>query len=334
SLMPPGKAATTGDGSPTDSDRSAAAVELQALRETVRQVGEQARRVTMGAMPLDFQEVGLREALQEAVERFRRMAPEVEARLEIGPFDVEPPPAVREAAYWIAVSALNNCREHARASEVRVFVSAEGSQVQMTIRDNGVGFQEAGELGSDSPPLHPRPPAPLHRLGLRNMRARATEVGADLQIESGSWGTAVHFSVALPKEQPIRMLVVEDSEAFVAGLRTALAKWAHEIEIVGVAASADQALALAETLWPDIVLLDLRIGESLETEETDARHGLRALLGLERMPQVRTVVMSFIRDPAWLRAVAQTGAWAFWNKDEDVATLVGLLRRWPPASVY
>lgn len=324
-LTPTARAPTTESDSQTHSGRAASTADLQTLRETVYQIRQQARQVMIGAMPLDFHKVGLREALEEALERFQRMAPEVEARLEVGPFDAEPPPAVREAAYWIAVSALNNCREHAQASKVRVFVSAEGGHVQMMIRDDGVGFQGAREQGGRG--ARGQRGGGERGLGLRNMRARAAEVGGDLVIESGSRGTTVRFSLTLPQERPIRLLVVEDSEAFVAGLRTALERWAHEIEIAGVAASTQEALAMAQTLQPDIVLLDLRIRESSEAEETNARHGLRVLLGLSQMPRIRSMIMSFAHDPAWLRAASEIGAWAFWSKDEDVTSLVGLLRQ-------
>lgn len=251
------------------------------------------------------------------------MSPDVDARLEVGAFDAEPPPAVREAAYWITVSALNNCHEHARASEVRVFVSATGGNLQVVIRDNGVGLRGAEEQesqGAEEPGS-----GGARGLGLRNMRARATAVGGKLHIESGSWGTAVRFS--LVQTPPIRVLVVEDSEAFVDGLRAGLDRWSHEVTVVGTASDAQTALALAQRLRPDIVLLDLRIGEGPGMGEADARHGLRTLFALRRVSGVRTVVMSFLRHPGWLQVAAEAGAWAFWHKDREVSVLVGLLRR-------
>jgi len=314
-LLPSG-AAPAGDGERrSDAEGPLLTDELRTLHEAVERIQQQAREVVAGAMPLDFRTTGLREALEDALERFRRMAPEVEARLEVGAFDAEPPPAVREAAYWIAMSALNNCHEHARASEVRVFVSVTRGNLEMAIRDNGIGFPEAEEQESRG----------ARGLGLRNMRARAAAVGGELRVESGPWGTAVRFSLA--QGPPMRVLVVEDSEAFVDGLRAGLDRWSHEVELVGAAGDAQTALALAQRLRPDIVLLDLRIAEAPGAGEADARHGLWVLFALRRVRGVRSVVMSFLRHPGWLRAAARAGAWAFWHKDQEVSVLVGLLRQ-------
>jgi len=75
------------------------------------------------------------------------------------------------------------------------------------------------------------------------------------------------------------------------------------------------------------VLLDLRIRESPKTEAVDPRHGLLALTRLVQIPPVRSVVMSVVHEPAWLRAAGEIGAWAFWDKDQVGDTLVSLLRR-------
>ena len=58
----------------------------------------------------------------------------------------------------------------------------------------------------------------------------------------------------------VRVLIVDDHEMVRAGLRTLLAS-RPGIEIVGEAAEPVQALSMATDLRPDVVLMDLRLGE-------------------------------------------------------------------------
>jgi DNA-binding NarL/FixJ family response regulator len=60
---------------------------------------------------------------------------------------------------------------------------------------------------------------------------------------------------------PIRVFIVDDHEVVRVGLRTLLSSTSH-IQVVGDAASASQAIAEVARLLPDVVLLDVRLGDS------------------------------------------------------------------------
>lgn len=59
---------------------------------------------------------------------------------------------------------------------------------------------------------------------------------------------------------PIRVLIVDDHEVVRVGLRTLLSS-ASRLQVVGEAANAEQALAETKRLLPDVVLLDVRLGD-------------------------------------------------------------------------
>jgi two-component system nitrate/nitrite sensor histidine kinase NarX len=80
------------------------------------------------------------------------------------------PSEVQVVLYRIAQEALNNVAKHARASEVRVILYNRPDGVELTILDNGRGFDES-LVSSD-------------HLGLRIMHERAQSVGAILSIRS------------------------------------------------------------------------------------------------------------------------------------------------------
>ncbi|MFE6175695.1 response regulator [Streptomyces sp. NPDC056464] len=69
---------------------------------------------------------------------------------------------------------------------------------------------------------------------------------------------------------PVRTLVCDDHAVVRAGL-LALLDSAPEIEVVGEAGTGEEALALAAKLAPDVVLMDLQLGEGIDGVETTRR---------------------------------------------------------------
>jgi signal transduction histidine kinase len=88
---------------------------------------------------------------------------------------------VHVALYRVTQEALNNVARHARATHARVEARLSEAGATLEIRDDGRGF-EPGSFG------------PGH-LGLRMMRERAAEIGAELSITSSPGeGTSVVLS--------------------------------------------------------------------------------------------------------------------------------------------
>ncbi|MFE2050136.1 response regulator [Streptomyces sp. NPDC059459] len=73
-----------------------------------------------------------------------------------------------------------------------------------------------------------------------------------------------------PAPAPVRILVCDDHVVVRAGL-LALLDSAPGIEVVGEAGTGEEALALAARLAPDVVLMDLQLGEGIDGVETTRR---------------------------------------------------------------
>ncbi|MFI9548911.1 response regulator [Streptomyces sp. NPDC052016] len=69
---------------------------------------------------------------------------------------------------------------------------------------------------------------------------------------------------------PVRLLVCDDHVVVRAGLR-ALLDSAPGIEVVGEAGTGEEALALTARLTPDVVLMDLQLGDGIDGVETTRR---------------------------------------------------------------
>lgn len=79
-------------------------------------------------------------------------------------------PAIQLACYRIAQEALNNAVKHAAATQVTVGVDCTPDEVLLRVSDDGCGFDPAK--------------APQGGLGLSILRERASEIGAQLTVES------------------------------------------------------------------------------------------------------------------------------------------------------
>ena len=101
----------------------------------------------------------------------------------------EPDPGVevKEVFYRIAQEALNNIAKHADASEVDILLEVSPAGAQLTIQDDGVGF----DLET----------ARMEGFGMNIMAERAQHIGAEFKIESQvQKGTKLQLSWTAPQE--------------------------------------------------------------------------------------------------------------------------------------
>jgi DNA-binding NarL/FixJ family response regulator len=119
-------------------------------------------------------------------------------------------------------------------------------------------------------------------------------------------------------DSSMRLLLVDDDERFRETLRQLLAT-RDEAEILGEAGDGEEALRLAETLKPDVILMDLAMPRMNGLEVT--RH-LKA-----RWPQVLIIIITVHDDEAYRRTALAAGAEAFLVKKTLGVDLWPTLRR-------
>jgi DNA-binding NarL/FixJ family response regulator len=117
--------------------------------------------------------------------------------------------------------------------------------------------------------------------------------------------------------KPVRVLIADDQELFREGLRTLLGT-RPEIEVVGEAASGEEACGLAERLAPDVVLMDLQM---------PGMDGIQATAHLRaRTPEVRVLALTTFDDDRRLFGALRAGAVGYLLKDVSLETLEGAIR--------
>ena len=113
-----------------------------------------------------LEDIPIRQLLRNVVEATESRT---RTRVELTIEGSEAVPAdLHVALYRVTQEALNNVVRHARAENAWVVLDVEPSAVRLVVGDDGCGF--------DQPPV-----GPTH-LGLRSMRERASEVGADFRV--------------------------------------------------------------------------------------------------------------------------------------------------------
>jgi DNA-binding NarL/FixJ family response regulator len=116
---------------------------------------------------------------------------------------------------------------------------------------------------------------------------------------------------------PIKVLIVDDHPVFRQGLRDILST-EEGLEVVGEAPDGEQALALAQQLTPDIVLMDINL---------PAMNGLLVTKRLRTMlPDVRVIMLTGYDDAEQRLHAIRAGAAAYCAKEIMPSQLVSVIR--------
>ncbi len=98
----------------------------------------------------------------------------------------EVPANVRHNVFLVVKEALQNIVKHAKATEVWLRINLGGNHINISVEDNGCGFDHA--------------PEDVWADGLRNMRQRLAEINGDCRIQSRSGaGTTITMELPLPE---------------------------------------------------------------------------------------------------------------------------------------
>ncbi len=116
------------------------------------------------------------------------------------------------------------------------------------------------------------------------------------------------------------VMLVDDYEPFGQLVGDILGQ-TNDFEVVARASTGEEALRLVDQALPDLVLMDVELGDGMNGIEATRRI-------LERHPDITVVVLSMYRGSEYSRLATQVGALAFIAKQEfALETLMGVLSR-------
>lgn len=123
----------------------------------------------------------------------------------------------------------------------------------------------------------------------------------------------------------IRVLLADDHALVREGVRYIIER-EDDIEVVAEAGTGREAVALAEQLTPDIVLMDLTMPDLGGMEATELIH--------QRLPEVRVLVLTMHESNDYFFQVLKSGASGYLLKGASGAELVAALRAVHRGDVY
>lgn len=149
---------------------------------------EEVRRIQMDLRPAMLDDLGIIATIDWAVRNFNLTYPAVIIETNIQVSEYEVPDDLKTNIYRILQEPMNNIGKHARADKVTISLVKTKKRLNLTIHDNGQGFDvdkaytEVSLKGS---------------LGLSSMRERAQLSGADFEIKSAP-GKGTTITVSWP----------------------------------------------------------------------------------------------------------------------------------------
>lgn len=160
------------------------------IREEVLAVASELRDLIGQLRPAGLTELGLAAALRDYVGRLRQTSPRdaPRLRLHLEPKDPCLPPEVDLCLFRCAQEGVRNALRHARATSVVIELRVLGGEVQLTIEDNGIGFQVPHRLSELAQHDH---------FGLVGAAERVEWLGGRLRITS-ELGAGTTLRVILP----------------------------------------------------------------------------------------------------------------------------------------
>jgi PAS domain S-box-containing protein len=241
---------------------------------------------------------------------------------------------------------LFNVAKHAGVTRARVRLAvAADKRVQITVSDEGIGFDAAGILSTGSA---------ASGIGLFSIRERLALAGGGMESES-SPGTGSRFTVWVPsppaappkddaaplagkktrrprtisktgpgavngpevRHKKIRVVLVDDHAVVRNGLALQL-KAQPDIEIAGEAADGKTAVRVVRRLRPDVVTMDVSMPGMGGVEAARVIHA--------EFPDVRIIGVSMFEEAKQAAAMRDAGAVSYLSKSASFDSLLDAIR--------
>ncbi|MBI3118637.1 MAG: response regulator, partial [Candidatus Hydrogenedentes bacterium] len=289
---------------------------LHEMDELLDQSLTYTRTLVSRLSPTILYEAGLLSALRWLAEQFEREGLEVEVQGS----EFAAPDDLAIFLYQAVRELLYNVLKHARVKHAYVLVDQRENEIHVEVADTGAGFPPESLL---------QVPSEEGRFGLFNIRERIEAMGGAFELDSAP-GCGAKIVLRLPAETPaqqprpfwnletpmldedtepadtMRIVLVDDHSIVRDGLRRVIES-DHHFKVVGEAANGEEAIALAHTLNPDLVVMDINMPRMNGIEATR--------IIKEALPSICIVGLSLEDTNEIRESMKKAGASAFVSKN-------------------
>jgi PAS domain S-box-containing protein len=169
--------------------RQATPEEVGAMRQLLDTAIASVRRIATDLRPPILDDLGFGEAVKWQTAEFAKRSG-LDITLDLQAQALVEDDLVATALFRIVQESLTNVARHAGATQVKVSLTADESDLLLTVSDNGAGIDAVARTGNG--------------IGLVSMRERATALGGKFNI-AGVPGAGTTIAVTLPLSRPVVM---------------------------------------------------------------------------------------------------------------------------------
>lgn len=123
----------------------------------------------------------------------------------------------------------------------------------------------------------------------------------------------------------IRLLIADDQLLFARSLKKVLEKSAPDFDVAGLSFNGEKAVAFADTLKPDVILMDVRMPVLDGVQAAKQIH--------ETYPDIHIMMLTTFNDDTYVKEALQYGATAYLLKDLSPEELIASIRAIPNVSI-
>ncbi len=276
--------------------------ELELAKRLVAQALRSTRDLAMGLRPTMLDDLGLEAALEWFARQHSKVFG-VPVSLEVQAPLSQLSDTQSICVYRIVQEALNNSAKYAQAKSVRIRIALVAGELEIDIADDGIGFRHGRVSSGSGLARHERTRRAAWREAVCGIEARSRHARADPTAD----GPDECMSAS------VRILVSDDHGIVRQGLRSVLSR-DPTFEIVAEAADGREAVMLAESLRPHVVIMDIAMPEMSGIEATSQI--------CKNNPDVRVIILSMHSDETYLLRALNAGAKGYLLKDSAEVDLV------------
>jgi PAS domain S-box-containing protein len=148
------------------------------LKRVVNMVGmsiEETRRIMADLRPPILDDLGVLATIKHHCREYLTLHPGVELREKYAIQEEQIPDALKIEIFRIVQEALNNIAKHSKATRVNLFLALDAGTIQLSIEDNGDGFEVKPAASANHP---------TSGIGLFSMRERTERSGGVFLMET------------------------------------------------------------------------------------------------------------------------------------------------------
>jgi len=251
---PTNKTVVRTDANPVAAPGSVAKARLQTVMGELNRITGDIRAYIFDLRSASLDTLDAEEIVTGVADELRaNTAVKLDLRVE-GDYRPRLSPEQAEQLRHIAQEAFSNVLRHAHARHVEVVLHCTRRRFTFRIRDDGVGYDTTAAVGG---------------LGLRNIRERAFNVGASLEVSStpgaGTAAPDADPDSSYGHRMSIRVLICDDHEVVREGLHGLIGRQPG-MSLVGEAGTVAEAIEAAARTKPDVVVMDVRLPDGSGVE--------------------------------------------------------------------